>query len=373
MLLVLKLEWMLSLPKYTKPKGVIDVDNKPAAYLLKWESLEDAKFLGHLLKNDIKLRFSEAPFSVAGKSYAPGTLIITRKGNMHMGNKFDELVKEAARTYDRNLTSTPTTFVETGKDFGSNGVPFLKAPKIIVLRGEGVSSLGFGEFWYFMEQELNYPITMVNTEDFGRINLDDYNTLVLPSGSYGRALAGSRMDDVKSWVRGGGKVIAIERAIGTFAGKDGFSLKTYATDSDAKEANKKSDEQKEKEALTPYAERDGLFEDYRLPGAIFKLKMDNTHPLGFGYPNHYFTLKNNSSRYAYLPNGGNVGIIEGVDSHVSGVAGTKVKESLAKSVVFGVEGYGRGAIVYMADNPLFRAFWQNGKLMVANSLFFVGQ
>jgi hypothetical protein len=116
-----------------------------------------------------------------------------------------------------------------------------------------------------------------------------------------------------------------------------------------------------------------LYEDYRLPGAIFKLKVDNTHPMGFGYPQHYFTLKNNSSRYAYLPSGSNVGIIEGVESHVTGVAGAKVKESLAKSMVFGVESLGRGSIVYMADNPLFRAFWQNGKLLVANSIFFVGQ
>ncbi|KYG82546.1 M14 family zinc carboxypeptidase [Roseivirga echinicomitans] len=359
--------------KYTKPQGQVNVGSKPAAYLLKWETLEDAKFLGHLLKSDIKLRFAEQSFSVAGNSYAPGTLIITRKGNMHMGSKFDDIVKNAAKTYDRSLTSTPTTFVETGKDFGSNGVKFLDAPKILVLRGDGVSSLGFGEFWYFMEQELNYPITMVDVSDFGRIDLDKYNTLVLPSGSYGSALGGNRMDDVKSWVRGGGKIIAIERSINTFAGKDGFSLKTYATDSDEKDANKKTDEEKEKEALTPYADRSDLFASSRLPGAIFKLKVDNTNPLAFGYPDYYFTLKNNSSRYAYLAGGGNVGIIEGVDAYVSGVAGDKAKERLAKSVVFGVESYGRGSIVYMADNPLFRAFWQNGKLFVANSIFFVGQ
>jgi hypothetical protein len=363
----------VSASAYTPVKGQMDVEGTPAAYLLKWESLEDAKFLGELLKQNIKLRFSETPFTVAGQSYNPGTLVITRKGNMHMGAKFDEIVKKTAQTYNRSLFSTPTTFVDSGKDFGSNGVPFLKAPKILVLRGDGVSSLGFGEFWYFMEQELHYPVTMVDTDDFGRIDLDKYNTIVMPSGSYARAISNARMDDVKAWVRGGGKIIAIERAMSTFSGKDGFNLNTYADDAEKKDAEKKTDEQKEKEALTTYAERDALYEDYRLPGAIFKLKVDNTHPMGFGYPQHYFTLKNNSSRYAYLPSGSNVGIIEGVDSHVSGVAGAKVKESLAKSMVFGVENMGRGSIVYLADNPLFRAFWQNGKLLVANSIFFVGQ
>lgn len=350
-----------------------DVSGTPAAYLAKWETLEDAKFLGHLLKNKVKLRFAVNDFTVAGRNFAKGSLIITRKGNRHMGSKFDDLVKEAASTYGRDLYSTPTTYVDSGKDFGSNNVPFMHAPKILVLRGDGVSSLGFGAFWYFMEQELNYPITMVDTDDFGGVDLDNYNTIVMPSGGYGRILGKSRMDELKSWVRGGGKVIAIERAINSFAGKDGFSLKRYATEAEGKKAREKTDEEKEADALTPYDERGSKFDDYRLPGAIFKLKVDNTHPLGFGYGKQYFTLKNSSSRYAYLPNGWNVGIIENADAHVAGVAGDKVKESLAKSMVFGVENMGGGAMIYMADNPLFRAFWEDGKMFIANALFMVGQ
>jgi hypothetical protein len=352
---------------------MVEVNGTPAAYLAKWETLEDAKFLSHLLKNDIKLRFATSDFSVAGKDFAKGTLIITRKGNRHMGSGFDQMVKEAASSFNRDLFSTPTTFVDSGKDFGSNNVPFMHAPKVLAIRGNGVSSLGFGEFWHFMENELNYPVTMVDSDEFGRINLDDYNTLVLPSGGYGRMLNKDRMDDLKRWVRGGGKVIAIERALNTFAGKDGFALKRYATDAEQKKATEKTDEEKETDALTPFAERGDRFDEYRLPGAIFRLKVDNTHPMGFGYEPHYFTIKNNSSRYAYLPNGWNVGIIESTDSHVSGVAGQKVKESLAKSMVFGVENMGGGTMIYMADNPLFRAFWENGKMFVANALFMVGQ
>lgn len=351
----------------------VKVEQAPAAYLAKWETLEDAKFLAEILKSGIKLRFATEPFSVNGRSYERGSLIITRKGNMHMGSGFDRTVKAAAEKYGRNLYSTPTTFVDSGKDFGSNNIPFLKAPRILVLRGDGVSSLGFGEFWYFMEQELNYPITMVNTDDFGRVNLDDYDVMVMPSGSYGSMLTESRMEDFNSWIRGGGRVLAIERAMNTFMGKGGFSLKRYASDGDQKEANKQSDEEKEAIALTPYAERGARFESSRLPGAIFKLKVDNTHPLGYGYSNHYFTIKNNGSRYAYLPNGWNVGIIESEASYISGVAGEDAKKNLAKSMVFGVDNVGRGAVVYMADNPLFRAFWENGKLFVANALFLVGQ
>jgi hypothetical protein len=34
---------------------------------------------------------------------------------------------------------------------------------------------------------------------------------------------------------------------------------------------------------------------------------------------------------------------------------------------------GGGQVIYMSDNPLFRAFWDNGKLLFANAVFFVGQ
>lgn len=359
--------------KFSDHQPTVNVGSKPAAYLAKWETLEDAKFLGEILKAGVKLRFATVGFNVNGRSYAPGALIITRKGNMHMGSKFDNVVKAAATKFGRDLTSTPTSFVDSGKDFGSNNVPFLKAPKVLLLRGDGVSPYGFGEFWYFMETELNYPVTMVDASDFGRLDLGKYNTIVMPSGSYGSMLNKTKMDELKGWVRGGGRVIALERALNTFADKDGFSLKRYADDKTKKAAGEKTDEEKEADALTPYADRGTKFDAYRIPGAIFKLKVDNSHPMGFGYPNHYFTIKRSTDRYAYLPNGWNVGIVQGPESYISGVAGEKAKEILSNSLVFGVENYGGGAMIYMADNPLFRAFWENGKMFVANALFMVGQ
>jgi hypothetical protein len=32
---------------------------------------------------------------------------------------------------------------------------------------------------------------------------------------------------------------------------------------------------------------------------------------------------------------------------------------------------GSGSVVYMVDNTLFRAFWENGKLFIANAVFFL--
>jgi len=39
----------------------------------------------------------------------------------------------------------------------------------------------------------------------------------------------------------------------------------------------------------------------------------------------------------------------------------------------GIENIGSGEVIYMVDNPLFRAFWYNGKLIVGNAIFMAGQ
>ena len=54
---------------------------------------------------------------------------------------------------------------------------------------------------------------------------------------------------------------------------------------------------------------------------------------------------------------------------VAGFAGSEATKKLPGSLVFGMESHGSGQVIYMADNPLFRGFWENGKLFFANALF----
>jgi len=77
--------------------------------------------------------------------------------------------------------------------------------------------------------------------------------------------------------------------------------------------------------------------------------------------------------YDFLkPGGWNVGVIK-KDNQVAGFVGSKLKNKLKDGVVFGVQDIGNGAIVFLADNVLFRSFWENGKLMLCNAVFMVGQ
>jgi len=37
--------------------------------------------------------------------------------------------------------------------------------------------------------------------------------------------------------------------------------------------------------------------------------------------------------------------------------------------VFAVQNARAGSIIYMVDNPVYRAFWYNGKFLMCNALF----
>lgn len=196
--------------------------------------------------------------------------------------------------------------------------------------------------------------------------------LIIPNGYYSSVLNSDVLEEIQTWVSNGGRLVLMESALRSFVGKDGFSLKKYATDKE-KKAKEKEEEEKEKDFLKSYKNRDRSDVSEVIYGSIFKTRMDLSHPLAFGYDESYFTLKRSSTHYGYLTSGWNVSVIESKDALVSGFAGYEAIDNMNKSLVFGVQEKGSGAVIYMVDNPLFRAFWENGKMLFSNSVFLVGQ
>ena len=111
----------------------------------------------------------------------------------------------------------------------------------------------------------------------------------------------------------------------------------------------------------------------KTPGSIYKVDIDNTHPLMFGYPKYYYTLKMDNVVYEFMKEGGwNVGIIK-KENQVAGFVGYKLNSKLKDGLLFGVQELGKGSVTYLTDDVLFRNFWENGKLMFCNAVFLVGQ
>jgi hypothetical protein len=90
----------------------------------------------------------------------------------------------------------------------------MKKRAIALLCGEGTSTSSVGELWYFFERELNYPVSLINVANSEDVDLNDYEILILTSGSYPK-----QKDTIIDYVKRGGRVIAIENAISVFSGE----------------------------------------------------------------------------------------------------------------------------------------------------------
>ncbi|HKK76520.1 MAG TPA: M14 family zinc carboxypeptidase [Saprospiraceae bacterium] len=343
--------------------NVNEVDNA-YAYLASWRALQNAQFLAALNKKGIKARYAQEGFEIEDKSYPAGTIVLTRADNRKMGPSFDAAVAELATEFQQEIEAVKTGFAQTGSDFGSGNYVYIKIPKILVLSGEQTSSQSFGQVWYYLENALDYPHTIIDADQLGRIPMDDFNLLIMPEGRY--RFGESTMNSLLDWTRDGGRVIAIGRAIDALQGEKGFRLQDQ-TDNGADRTAMEDTAEPE-----PFGGQSRRYAAYAIPGAIFKVTLDETHPLAFGLGDHYFTLKTGTGAYPFQDNVWNVGRIgENLYSH--GFVGHRAGEAVKNTLVFGVEDQGRGAVIYMVDNPLYRAFWHQGHFLFSNAVFLAGQ
>jgi hypothetical protein len=351
---------------------VLAKEARPYAYLVPWSNLNSARYLGILLQKKVRVRFAEQPFEVNNKKYDRGTLIITRGSNEALGERFDRLVREEAAKINLELEVSATGFVNNGKDLGSDSVLPVKAPRVAVVSGRGTFPSAFGEVWYYFEQEIHYPLTLLDTDYLSTVDLSSYDILILPNGSYGNVLNDNVLAKLRTWISEGGKLILMDNAIAAITDKEGFAAKKYESEEAKKAAEEKEAKERLRDRLSVYGDRERTSLSSDVPGAIFRVSLDNTHPLAFGYPEYYYTLKQSPENYTYFQKAWNVGIIR-KGSYIAGFIGSKVKSKPDETTVLGVQEMGQGQVVYLVDDPLFRGFWYNGKLLFANAVFLVGQ
>ncbi|THU40649.1 zinc carboxypeptidase [Niastella caeni] len=345
------------------------VKESPVAWLVRWNGLNSVQFLSSILQQKVKVRYAEQPFNIGNEDFDKGTLIITRTSNQSIGASLADIISKAADKADIGYTEVTSSFVDKGFDFGSEKVHSMQAPKIGLLAGDGVSSLGMGEVWHFFDVQIGYPINIIWSNDLTKNTLRELDVLIMPDGNY-RFLADRTMNDaLKDWVSSGGRLIALESGVAQLSAAD-WGIKIKKSDDD------KSDKEEKKEdysLLRRYENRERDFIPGFNPGSIYKVELDNSHPLAFGYDDAYYTLKQDNTIYEFFKDmGWNVGVIK-KDNQVAGFVGSKLKDKLKDGLLFGVQDMGRGNVIYLADNPLFRSFWENGRLLFSNAVFMVGQ
>ncbi len=350
---------------YGQKKPVINGETS-YGYVIPWGGTKTVKLVGHLLQKGILLRYAEQPFEVNGNKFDRGAVIILRTANKKFGNGLWKLVREMATSDGIQLYPVSSGYVDKGFDFGSDRVHPLQAPRVVLVTGEGVNPNAAGELWHFFDQELDYPVTLINSNDLGRANWNETDVLVMPDGNYRFLGNKEELEAFKAWISKGGRVVALEGAVAQLAKADIGSKPKKA------EEGEKKDKTENYEALREYQSRERESVSGFTPGSIWKVTLDPSHPLAFGYPDYYYTLKQDDTIYEFLKEGGwNVGVIK-KENAVAGFVGATLQPKLKDGLLFGVQQMGNGTVNLLSDNVLFRSFWENGKLLFCNAVFLSG-
>ncbi len=190
----------------------------------------------------------------------------------------------------------------------------------------------------------------------------------MPDGNYRFFSEKSSADQFYQWIQRGGHVVALESAVSQISKLDWSAV--HLRKEDEKDTASRKDPYS---ALRTFENRERDEIPGITPGSVYRVDVDNSHPLMYGYPNYYYTLKMDNTIYDFMKeNGWNAGIIK-TDNQLAGFVGFKLKKKLKDGLIFGVQDVGQGTVTYLTDDVLFRNFWENGKLMFCNAVFMVGQ
>ena len=162
------------------------------------------------LQAGIRVHVTDRSMKLDGKTFARGTLVLFVQQN---SQDLHETVRQAARNFGLEVHAADTGFVEEGAHLGGPYVKWVRPPKILMPIGRPVS-YSAGHTWHLFDQRLGYPVTRVEARNLGSVDLDDFNVLVLPNGSYSdkygfdESLAGR----IRQWVGQGGTLVLVRGA-----------------------------------------------------------------------------------------------------------------------------------------------------------------
>jgi hypothetical protein len=175
---------------------------EPVAWVFDGSTDAAARATADLLARGVTLRVAEKPFTVQGKTFLPGAILVRREGNPD----------DAAKTLDavgkeRGVPIVPmsTGLADKGADLGGNYFHPLVAPRVGVLAGPLAGSSEYGAIWHDLDVDLGLRFTAIDLAGFRNADLRRYNVLVLPSigegsGAARGVLGKEGLETLKRWV-----------------------------------------------------------------------------------------------------------------------------------------------------------------------------
>ena len=333
------------------------------AYVLEATDYNVHKAIYQLQKGGVIVQAAFRPFTAMinqqPTTFGYGSIVLPVNLQRIAADSLFQLVAAAAKSTGIAIYSLNTGFSSGGVDLGSNNIRSIQKTEAAMIIGTGVAAAEAGEIWHLLDQRLQMPISKIDILNLGRANLNRYNTIVMVNGNY-TLIDKTLTDKIKAWVQSGGTLITIKTAT-EWAIKNGFT----------KEKLLPVDSNKTIPVRQHFDNAEYIEGAKAMGGSIFKVDVDTTHPIGFGFTSRTVSWYRNGltflvpslNPYSTVAQYSNDPLIGG---YIHPTTLKKVKNSAA--ILVGAEGSGR--VILFSDNPNFRGTWYGTNKLFLNALFF---
>jgi hypothetical protein len=364
--------WSLGLPS---PGGMIMTLEMPVlppaevGYVIPWNSAA-AALAAEALREGMTLRAAGSPFSVEGRTFPVGSLLIRTSHNTP--EAIQSLALMAKRHRAEVIPVNESYPSGPGISLGSNQMTSMPVPEVLLVYDEPASTYSTGWARYTLERRYGVRVTSVRAGSLARLDLDEFNVMVLPSGSYGSVFGGAAMERLQAWLREGGTLITLAEA-SRWAARAGLlstqtELRGGAPDTPEASAARTTMEQPVDflDAIQPARER-----PEPVPGAILRVVLDQTHWLAAGTDGEIQVLAESDRIFTplTLDRGTNVArYAEGDGLVASGIVWEDTRPQLMNKAFLMHQPMGRGQIVAFSEDPNYRAYAEATQFLFVNAV-----
>ena len=353
----------------------------PIGYLIDWRDANSPALLYDLLEAGANVRVAKAPFTAlttneGAVNFGYGTLFVAPELQESIPeaalSRLSEAVSKGLGVYPAASSYTPE-----GIDLGSRDFDVLSLPNVILVTGPGTSAYGTGEIWHLLDTRVDMPITMVDSHNLKRVELDRY-THVIMTTPLRAAGATAQLD---AFVKNGGVLWLQGASTVAWAAGEGLTEATWRETPAQRQAaelkrarNNKASPEAQGALLPerkPFSTASDEYAFTLVRGAILQGNLDTSHPLGYGYTSSELAVFRTTNRFMNPSSNAYSSPVVYTDSPLlSGYMSEENRSLVANSAGLVVDERGQGAVVLSLDSPTFRAFWWGTQRLLVNGIFF---
>ena len=343
----------------------VKVNKSNYSYILDWDDYNSVATLNYLQKNNLITYSAFKPFSVkvnetkSIKNFNYGSILIPVSKQKISSEELYEIIKTAQEKFNVPIFNSESGFSIKGIDLGSNNFRINKPVKVALVVGEGVNSYEAGEVWHLLDTRIGMPLSKIRLNQFSRVSLDKYTTMIMVSGSYNQ-LNKNDIEKINDWVEKGNTLITIAKGSSWAINKKLVKESLLEPTKDSIFSRKN---------YVNAAENIGR---ERIGGAILSVDLDLTHPLAFGYRDSSIPVYKNNNVFINKTKDhySSVGVYS-KDPHIDGYISEKnIKNNFKNTASLIVSKLGSGRVIIFADNPNFRGSWYGTNKLFLNAIFF---